>query len=94
MNWPSPGNDPSYNPDGVTRQNYYGVTGIPDVYIRWSEIQQVLIKLHIDKARWANPAIMSLSATCYNYWKHNFMLLLTVTPHISVPSGTKMLYCE
>lgn len=30
MNWPSPGNDPSYNPDGNTRKSYYGVTGIPD----------------------------------------------------------------
>lgn len=33
MNWPSPGNDPSYNPDGNTRKNYYGVTGIPDLFI-------------------------------------------------------------
>jgi hypothetical protein len=33
MNWPSPGNDPSYNPDGNTRKTYYGVTGIPDLYI-------------------------------------------------------------
>ena len=33
MNWPSPGNDPSYNPDGATRRTYYGVTGIPDAYL-------------------------------------------------------------
>lgn len=33
MNWPSPGNDPSYNPDGNTRRGYYGVTGIPDPYV-------------------------------------------------------------
>lgn len=33
MNWPSPGTDPSYNPDGNTRKNYYGVTGIPDVFV-------------------------------------------------------------
>ncbi len=30
MNWPSPGNDVSYNPDGLTRRNYYAVSGIPD----------------------------------------------------------------
>lgn len=30
MNWPSPGNDASYNPHGYTRRQYYGVTGIPD----------------------------------------------------------------
>jgi hypothetical protein len=33
MNWPSPGNDPSYNPDGNTRKSYYGVTGIPDLFL-------------------------------------------------------------
>ena len=33
MNWPSPGNDPSYNPHGNTRRGYYGVTGIPDLYL-------------------------------------------------------------
>lgn len=32
MNWPSPGNDVSYNPDGLTRRTYYGVSGIPDHY--------------------------------------------------------------
>ncbi len=30
MNWPAPGNDQSYNNQGLTRRTYYGVTGIPD----------------------------------------------------------------
>jgi hypothetical protein len=30
MNWPSPGNDPSYNSHGNTRKSYYGINGIPD----------------------------------------------------------------
>lgn len=33
MNWPSPGNDPSYNPDGNSRKNYYGVNGIPAPFL-------------------------------------------------------------
>lgn len=33
MNWPSPGTDPSYNPDGATRRQFYGTSGIPDEYI-------------------------------------------------------------
>ena len=33
MNWPAPGNDPSYNPDGNARKTYYGVSGIPDGWI-------------------------------------------------------------
>lgn len=32
MNWPSPGNDASYNQHGVSRRSYYGVSGIPDHY--------------------------------------------------------------
>jgi hypothetical protein len=33
MNWPSPGNDPSYNPDGNSRRGFYGVNAIPDPFI-------------------------------------------------------------
>ena len=33
MNWPSPGTDRSYNPDGDTRKTYYGVTGIPEHFV-------------------------------------------------------------
>lgn len=32
MNWPSPGNDVSYNAHGNARRGYYGVSGIPDHY--------------------------------------------------------------
>ncbi|MDX9751597.1 MAG: T9SS type A sorting domain-containing protein [Flavobacteriales bacterium] len=38
MNWPSPGNDPSYNPHGNARRGYYGVTGIPDLYLEGSSL--------------------------------------------------------
>jgi hypothetical protein len=30
MNWPSPGNDPSYNADALARRTYYDVSGIPN----------------------------------------------------------------
>lgn len=33
MNWPSPGTDRSYNPDGDTRKSYYGVSGIPEHFV-------------------------------------------------------------
>jgi len=33
LNFPNPGNDPSYNPDANTRRGYYDVQGIPDLYI-------------------------------------------------------------
>lgn len=33
MNWPPPGDDPSYNSDGNGRKNSYGVGGIPKSYL-------------------------------------------------------------
>ncbi len=33
MNWPAPGDDPSFNPDGNSRRGFYAVTGIPKSYL-------------------------------------------------------------
>ena len=33
MDWPSPGDDPSYNDDASTRRGFYGVTSIPEFFI-------------------------------------------------------------
>lgn len=40
MNWPSPGNDPFYNPDGASRRSYYSVSGIPHVFGDGSTINE------------------------------------------------------
>ena len=29
MNWPAPGTDQNYNPDGLARRTFYGITGVP-----------------------------------------------------------------
>lgn len=39
MDWPSPGNDPSFNPEGDARRGYYGVTGIPSPWLDGAEMQ-------------------------------------------------------
>lgn len=33
MNWPSPGTDPNYNNDGLTRRTFYGVSGVPNPFL-------------------------------------------------------------
>ncbi|MBI1287912.1 MAG: T9SS type A sorting domain-containing protein [Flavobacteriales bacterium] len=38
MDWPSPGNDPSYNSDGSSRRGYYDVSGIPSPWLDGSEM--------------------------------------------------------
>ena len=37
MNWPGAG-DKYYTPEGGTRRSYYGVSGVPDVYVQGSSI--------------------------------------------------------
>ncbi|HRG57430.1 MAG TPA: T9SS type A sorting domain-containing protein [Bacteroidia bacterium] len=86
MNWPSPGNDPSYNPDGVTRQNYYGVNSIPDVFI--DGFNQGTDQAAIDAAK-SKIAAMNVTATATK--GGNLVTVnVNVTPYISIASGTKL----
>jgi hypothetical protein len=60
MNWPAPGNDPSYNPDGNSRKSYYGVTGIPDLYLDGHPMTQGSEEEIMDAQ--AVPAFVSVDA--------------------------------
>jgi hypothetical protein len=86
MNWPSPGNDPSYNPDGVTRQNYYGVTGIPDLYIDGNEMANSQADIDNAKTK-STPMAITSSATISG---NTVNVSVTVTPYFSIASGTKL----
>ena len=33
MNWPNPGNDPSYNGHGLSRRAHYGINGVPSAIV-------------------------------------------------------------
>jgi thiol-disulfide isomerase/thioredoxin len=60
MNWPSPGNDPSYNPDGVSRRSYYSVSGIPSTWADGLEVDGS--STDIDDAA-EMPAFMDIAVT-------------------------------
>ncbi|MCB0767047.1 MAG: Omp28-related outer membrane protein [Flavobacteriales bacterium] len=77
MNWPSPGNDPSYNPDGNTRKSYYGVTGIPDLFIDGKPMTSVGASYIQDQA--ARNAFVDLQLS---YWTNGNTINVTaeVTP--------------
>ncbi len=87
MNWPSPGNDPSYNADGLTRRTYYGVTGIPSPWIDGgvmanadqSDIDNALLK----------PSPIAINCT-YSVNGGFVGVTAVVTPYITVPSGSKL----
>lgn len=86
MNWPSPGTDPSYNADGVARQNYYGVSGIPDVYMDGQPVSGNQASIDAAKAK-SSPMALTVSATKGG---NLISVSATVTPYITVPSGVKL----
>lgn len=86
MNWPSPGTDPSYNPDGVTRRTYYGVNGIPDVFMDGVNSNGNQAAIDAAKAKLA-PMALTCSATKGG---NLISVSATVTPYITIPSGAKL----
>lgn len=83
MNWPSPGTDRSYNPDGATRRGYYGVTGIPEHFVNGRE------STASDYTAEANgsKALKSFVDMTVNYTvdtnTHKLGATVTVTPHFT-----------
>lgn len=86
MNWPSPGNDPSYNPDGNTRKSYYGVTGIPYFSIDGKETADD--QPSIDAAL-VNPAIMDIDLS-YVLNGNTVDVTAIVTSFASISATTKL----
>ena len=74
MNWPPPGNDPSYNPDGNTRRGYYGVTGIPDTFQDGAPLAAGTAAAI--NAGAAVPAFVDMNMS---YWTNGNQVTVTVT---------------
>jgi len=83
MNWPSPGNDRSYNSDGSTRRTFYGVSGIPDHFVNGltSQISDLATQLTSSKA------LKSFIDMSVNYTvdttRNKMGVIVTVTPHFT-----------
>lgn len=87
MNWPNPGNDPSYNPDGATRRTYYGVTGIPYPLIDGAQMEfgnQAEIDEYVSK-----PSPMALNCT-YSVNGGFVGVNVSLTPYFSTGTGNKL----
>lgn len=87
MNWPQPNNDPSYNPDGNTRKNYYGVTGIPDLFLNGGDMTGT--SASVMQAGQAKPAYMSLSANA-TVSGNQVTVNTDVTPYADIPNSHKL----
>ncbi|MEO8588450.1 MAG: T9SS type A sorting domain-containing protein [Flavobacteriales bacterium] len=102
MNWPSPGNDPSYNPDGNTRKSYYGVTGIPDLfidgkpmtstsasYIQAEAARDAFVDLELTSVTSGNQVTATVTMTPYWGFTGTYKLhIAAVEDHYSYPAST------
>ncbi len=88
MNWPNPGNDPSYNNDGLTRRNFYGVSGIPQAITNGRTEMSSHSQGEIDTAKLDN-AFATMTATLTKSG-NVFTANLSVTPTLSVPTDSRL----
>jgi hypothetical protein len=95
MNWPSPYNDVSYNPDGNGRRGFYGVNAIPDHYTNGEPgvplgSPQNLYQTEIGDCK-TNPSFMTISGT-YTVKGDSIIAVVTVMPNFTLSGGGYKLY--
>lgn len=98
MNWPSPGDDRSYNPDGLTRRTYYNCNSIPEHWtngvqntLGWSyPFSSTDITNYTNQANGssADKAFMDITATYgVDTFRNKVGVTVSVTPHFTKTSG-------
>lgn len=93
MNWPSPGNDPSYNPDGLARRIHYDVNAVPQAYVNGRTEMQAHSQGEIDAGK-AEPAFADITATLSAMGSTNAAASTTVsasatiTPYVTISANS------
>src|SRR4029078_13368706 len=62
VNWPSPSNDPSYNPDAAARVSFYGINAAPTALANGTLEMQNHDQAEIDAAK-AVPALANITCS-------------------------------
>lgn len=87
MNWPPPGNDPSYNPNGSSRRSFYSVESIPTAFIDGEELVQGTageINGHVN-----TPSVVMLDVS-YERNGNTITATAHMTPLVDLGSGCKL----
>ena len=87
LNYPSPGNDPSFNGDADARSDYYGVPGIPDLYIDGKPMTANSATYIQQQA--ARDAFVGLSVA-YSTIGNQINVSANVTPYATFPGTHKL----
>lgn len=80
MNWPAPGNDPSYNAHGNTRRGYYSISGIPDGRVNGVK-KAFNTQTALDASKTA-PATVDITATL-EVTGASLKAKATITPYVT-----------
>lgn len=89
MNWPSPGNDVSYNNDGMARRTYYSVSGIPDHFTNGMP-GGAGNATEISNSKVA-PSYMDITGT-YTITKDSVLASVTITPYFTLTGANYRLH--
>jgi len=87
LNFPSPGNDPSYNPDAAARRTYYGVNAIPNRFMDGVNFNNNTAAFLTNAA--ARPAFVDI-AVSYTVAGFSLTANVTVTPYATFPGAHKL----
>lgn len=87
MNWPNPGNDPSYNPDGNTRRTYYGVSGIPDLYLNGVSNNGSSSSVN---AAASKPSFVNIELSYTLNFGNDVVVTAVVTPYANISGNIKL----
>jgi len=97
MNWPAPGTDASYNPQGVTRQTYYSVNSIPEAFVNGeagtlaNNSTATQCQNEIDNSK-TGQAFMDITGTYLVDNVHNTLSgNVTVTPYFTLSGNYSVL---
>jgi hypothetical protein len=84
VNWPSPGNDPSYNPDVLTRRNYYAVNAAPTVLFNGTPGSGNQTNINVAKAM---PGYATITPTI-TFNAGAVTANATITPYVTIPTAS------
>ena len=90
VNWPSPGNDPSYNPNSASRVTYYGINAAPTSLINGNKEMQSHDQTEIDNGK-AEPAFATITASL-SVSSNSTVITgsATVIPYVSIPANSPL----
>ena len=95
VNWPAPGNDPSYNAHAQARVKHYNINFAPDGYANGTLEMNNFDQAELDAAK-AVPAYADITATLSANGSTNaaagttVVANATVLPHISIPNNSPL----